>query len=62
MKRIRVTRTVVLGAALALVSAIAFLDAQDATEIKLGAFMPISGISKTRVWPTPSLAVVSGSL
>src|SRR5215831_19174279 len=45
MQRIRVALTIVLGAVLALMSAIAFLDAQDATEMKLGAFMPISGIS-----------------
>src|SRR5262249_5247571 len=45
MQRIPVTLTIVLGAALALASAFAFLDAQDATEVKLGAFMPISGIS-----------------
>ncbi len=45
MQRTRVALTIVLGAVLALMSAIAFLDAQDATEMKLGAFMPISGIS-----------------
>ena len=45
MKRMSGTITVVLGAILALVCGIAALDAQDASEIKLGAFMPISGIS-----------------
>lgn len=45
MKGIRVTLTIVLGAALALVSAIAVLEAQDATKVKVGEFMPISGIS-----------------
>ena len=45
MKRMSGTVTLVLGAILALVVGIAALDAQDTIEIKLGAFMPISGIS-----------------
>src|SRR5262252_7977292 len=44
MQRTRVALTVVLAAVLALAGAVAVLDAQDA-EVKLGAFMPISGIS-----------------
>src|SRR5262245_36020975 len=44
MKRTRVTLTIVLAAVLALAGAVA-LDAQDAANVKLGAFMPISGIS-----------------
>ena len=45
MKRLSGTITVVLGSALALMCGIAVLDAQETAEIKLGAFMPISGIS-----------------
>src|SRR5262245_23999849 len=45
MTRMNGTTTIVLGILLALVVGIAALDAQDAAEIKLGAFMPISGIS-----------------
>ena len=45
MKRVSGSITAMLGTALALVCGIAALDAQETAEIKLGAFMPISGIS-----------------
>jgi len=45
MKRIVAWIGVVLGAAAALAYGMAAVDAQEAGEIKLGAFMPLSGIS-----------------